>query len=86
MGVLDVSGELSLFERGLVQLALSNDRHQRADAEFFVVWYGNGGRRVRQLLLHDDMTSALADLFETMFPKDRADLAARKRAHQAAAT
>jgi hypothetical protein len=70
----------SLFELRSRYPALSDDGQQRADRELAVIWNGNRDAASADAPLHDDMTSALAHLDETVLLKDPTDFASRQDA------
>lgn len=55
---------------------LADNRSKRPTRQFCVVRYNNRYSIASSLALHDNMTSALADLGKAVFGQDRADLTA----------
>jgi hypothetical protein len=65
------------FERAPFDARLANDGVQRTNADLGVIRHRNGYGSARRFLLHDDVAPLSANLFETVFCQDRADLSAR---------
>lgn len=55
----------------------SNDRLERSDAKFLVIWDGNGHGSPGHILLHYDVASAPSNFHEAMPSQNRTSLLAR---------
>jgi hypothetical protein len=57
------------FERRADDAALTNDRLQRSDSEFRMVWYRDRNGAEIGVSLHDDVASSVADLLKTVLSR-----------------
>ncbi len=62
------------FEKLFGKLRLTGDRLRCAYLYFSMVRYRNSDGLIIAFLMHDDMTTFLADLFKSVFIKDFADI------------
>jgi hypothetical protein len=64
-----------LLEEFPGQARLPDDRLERANPKFTVIWYGDRERRGFDTALHHDVAAPLADLHESVLRQDPAGVA-----------